>query len=309
MAVQTIATLTAENKTFYEKTLLSRLTPNLLYAKYGQKKTIPNGEGTTVNFRRFGALPAATTPLTEGQKPAGSSLSITTVTATLAQYGDYTLISDQLDMAGIDPVITETTALHGEQAALTLDTVVRDVVRAGTNVIRPNGRATIDLITATDKLTSAEIKTAVKKLRKANVKPLEDGMYIGIIDPETAYDLQGDTAWQDVSKYNGGQAIMKGEIGCIHGVRFVETSNVYAANNGASPAVCVHHSVIFGKDAYGVIDLAGQKSKPKVIVKPAEASGPDNPLEQYSSVGWKAMFTAVRLQELGIVRIEHSVTE
>jgi len=309
MAVQTIATITAENKTFYEKTLLSRLLPNLLYAKYGQKKPVPKHEGGTINFRRFNSLSAATTALTEGVKPSGSSLNVTTVTATLAQYGDFILISDKLDMLGIDPVLTETAALLGEQAALTIDTVVRDVVRQGTNVIRPNSRATIDAVTASDKLTSAEIKLAVKKLRKANAKPVEDGMYIGVIDPETAYDLQGDTAWQDVSKYNGGQAIMKGEIGCLHGVRFVESSNVYAANNAAGTPVKVHHTVIFGKEAYGISDLEGGAGKPSIIVKPAGASGTEDPLNQISSEGWKAMFAAVRLNENAIVRIEHAATE
>ena len=309
MAVNTYASLTAEQRTFYEKTLLSRLTPNLLFYKYGQKKPVPKNNGGTVNFRRFNSLSAATTALTEGTKPSGATLSISTVTATLAQYGDYTLISDKLDLLGMDPVITETTALHGEQAALTIDTIIRDAVRQGTNILRPNSRATIDAITATDKLTSAEIKLAVKKLRKANVKPVSDGMYIGIIDPETAYDLQADTAWQDVSKYNGGQAIMKGEIGCLHGVRFVETSNVYAADNAASPAVKVHHTVIFGKDAYGVTDLEGSAGKPQIIVKAAGSAGTEDPLDQVSSVGWKVIFAGVRLDENAIVRIEHAATE
>ena len=53
---QTIATLTQENKTFYNKTLLSRLLPNLVYQKYGQKKPMPKNEGDTVNFRRFNSL-------------------------------------------------------------------------------------------------------------------------------------------------------------------------------------------------------------------------------------------------------------
>jgi len=90
--VNTIASLTAENKTFYEKTLLSRLVPNLVYAKYGQHKPIPKNEGDTINFRRFNSYSAATTPLTEGNTPSGQTMSITTVTATVQQYGDYKLV-------------------------------------------------------------------------------------------------------------------------------------------------------------------------------------------------------------------------
>lgn len=304
--VNTIASLTAENKTFYEKTLLSRLVPNLLYAKYGQKKPIPKNEGDTINFRRFNSYSAATTPLTEGNTPGGQTISVTTVNATVQQYGDYTLISDKLDMVGIDPVITETCAIHGEQAALTIDTIARDVIRQGTNVLRPNGRATAAAVTATDKLTSKEIKLAVKKLRQANVKPVEGKFYIGIIDSATALDLQEDKEWQDVSKYNGGQRIIEGEVGSIHGVKFVETSNAYSAENASS--VVVHSTLIFGKDAYGVCDVDG-KSKPSVIVKPHGSSGTEDPLNQRASVGWKTLFTAVRLNEEAMVRIEHAATE
>jgi len=304
--VNTIASLTAENKTFYEKTLLSRLVPNLLYAKYGQHKPIPKNEGDTINFRRFNSYSAATTPLTEGNTPSGQTMSITTVTATVQQYGDYTLVSDKLDMVGIDPVITETCALHGEQAALTIDTVTRDVVRKGTNVLRPSSRATADAVTTSDKLTSKEIKLAVKKLRDASVKPAEGKFYIGIIDSATALDLQEDSEWQDVSKYNGGQRIIEGEVGSIHGVKFVETSNAYREENASS--VVVHSTIIFGKDAYGVCDVDG-KSKPSVIVKPHGSSGTEDPLNQRASVGWKTLFTAVRLNENAIVRIEHAATE
>jgi len=309
MAVNTYASLTAEQRTFYEKTLLTRLVPTLVYCKYGQKKSIKKRKGKTIQFRRINSLPAATTALTEGQKPSGSSLNVTAVTATIEQYGDYVLISDELDMMGIDPVLTETSALLGEQSGLTLDTIARNVVRCGTNVLRPNSRATIDAVTATDKLTSTEIKLAVKKLRAANALPVEDGLYIGIIDPETSFDLQGDADWKDVSKYNGGEAIMKGEVGRLHGVRFIETSNVYAANNAASPAVKVHHTVIFGKDAYGVVDIEGKEGKPSIIVKPAGSAGTEDPINQVSSAGWKAPFTAVRLNENAIVRIEHAATE
>ena len=87
MPVQTYGGLTAEQKTFYDRTLLDRLLPNLVYMKYGQKKPFKGHEGDTINFRRFNSLAVATTPLTEGVVPSGNSLSITAVTATVQQYG------------------------------------------------------------------------------------------------------------------------------------------------------------------------------------------------------------------------------
>jgi N4-gp56 family major capsid protein len=116
-----------------------------------------------------------------------------------------------------------------------------------------------------------------------------------------------DTLWQDVSKYNGGQEIMNGEIGKLCGVRFIESSNVGTVSNGADTPVMLHQTMIIGADAYGVVDIGGT-SAPQMIIKGVESGGTADPLNQRSTVGWKALFAAVRLQELAMVRIEHAVT-
>lgn len=305
MATQTLAVLTAENKTFYERTLLKRLIPNLYFYRFGQKKPIPEHEGDTINFRRFNSLNPATTALTEGVTPSGSNLSISTVTAQAAQYGDFVEISDKLDMAGIDPVLTETAEVLGEAAALTVDTLIRNVVSAGTNVMYANGRANTNAITATDVMTHAEVLKAVRTLKSANAKPLESGYYIGLIDPAVAYDLQQDSFWQDISKYNGAENMMKGEIGRLGGVRFIETTNIKAAANTGS--VTVHSCMILGADAYGVVDIDGGAT-PEMIVKPFGSAGTADPLDQRATAGYKLFMTAARLQELAMVRVECAAT-
>ena len=304
----TIGTVSAENKTFYEKALLKRLTPELVYAKYGQKKSAPRNEGTTVNFRRFNAIAPKTTALTEGVTPDGSALTVTTVTATVNQYGDFVRVSDVLDMTGIDPVITEMAQVLGESAGLAVDSVVRDVVLKGTSVQYAGGADSRDKVVAGKTLTTEEIRKAVRTLRCNHAKPLDGRCYIGIVDPETAYDLMNDSLWQDVSKYNGGQAIMDGEIGRLCGVRFVETGNGKTISNGASTgAINLHQTMIIGADAYGTVDIAGS-SHPEIIIKGTESGGTADPLNQRGTIGRKAMFTAVRLQELALVRIEHAVS-
>lgn len=307
VTTQTYAGLTAEQKTFYDRALLTRLVPNLVFAKYGQKKSAPKREGDTINFRRFNSLTAATTPLTEGVTPNGNTLAITAITATVAQYGDFVQISDKLDMLGIDPVLTETAQVLGEQAALTIDTIVRNEVTAGTNVqyaSTANSRVTV---AKTMVLNGTEIKRAVRTLRKANAKPLEGGAYIGIVGPEGEFDLMSDPLWQDVSKYSASSQIFDGEIGKLYGVRFIRTSNnPIFAGAGASGAD-VHATMIIGADSYGVVDIAGG-SKPEMIVKPHGSAGTADPLNQVSTSGWKSLFTAKRLQELSMVRIEHGVS-
>lgn len=298
--MNTTATLTVENQTFYDRTLLKRMLPKLVFAKYGQQKPIPKNSGKTINFRRFTPLDPATTPLTEGVTPAGSKLNIDEVEATLAQYGDYVEVTDVLDMTGIDPVITETSELLGEQAGLTIDDLVRGVVCAGTNVQYAGGVTSSTNVTA--KISSAEIMKAVRTLKAANAPTYDGTSYIGIIDPYIAYDIMQDPLWQDVSKYNGGTKIMDGEIGKLGGVRFIETTETLVKDK-------VHCAMIIGKDAYGVVDLQNSAKKPSIIVKPFGSSGTEDPLNQRQTQGWKAMFTTARLNELAMVRLEVAVTE
>lgn len=298
--------LSAENKTFYDRTLLERLKPNLLFHTYGQKRPIPKKEGDKVNFRRYAALPANTVALTEGVTPAGTRLSISTVEATASQYGDFTTMSDMVDIIGIDNNVVEATEILGDQAALTLDTIVRDVVCAGSNVLYANGTATNEVQTA-DKLTGALVKKAVRALRRQNAKPQEGGFFIGIIHPDAEFDLQDDPLWQDVSKYNGGEAIVAGEIGKLHGVKFVTTSNAPIFEGQGSGDADVYGTMIIGANAYGVIEVEGEGS-PRIIIKTTESGGTNDPLEQRSTVGWKAMMTAARLDELSMIRIEHGAT-
>lgn len=299
---QTYGNLTAEQKTFYDRTLLSRLLPNLTFLKYGQKRPMPKNEGDTINFRRFNSLDVPASSLTEGVTPDGDNLSITAVTATVAQEGNWVRLSDKISMVGIDPVLTESAALMGENAAKTLETRCADVIFKGTSQQFAGGAASAAAIAAGKVVNSEEIKKAVRTLRNNNAEPLEGGYYIGFCDPSVAYDLQNDSLWQDISKYNGAENIMKGEIGRIHGVRFILTT-MCPTDATTATAGTLHKTLIVGKDAYGVVDVNGS-SKPEIIIKPTGSAGTEDPLNQRASVGWKAMAVTVRLQELAMVCIQ-----
>lgn len=299
---QTYGNLTAEQKTFYDRTLLSRLLPNLTFLKYGQKRPMPKNEGDTINFRRFNSLDVPAASLTEGVTPDGDNLSITAVTATVAQEGNWVRLSDKISMVGIDPVLTESAALMGENAAKTLETRCADVIFKGTSQQFAGGAASAAAIAAGKVVNSEEVKKAVRTLRNNNAEPLEGGYYIGFCDPSVAYDLQNDALWQDISKYNGAENIMKGEIGRIHGVRFILTT-MCPTDATTATAGTLHKTLIVGKDAYGVVDVNGS-SKPEIIIKPTGSAGTDDPLNQRASVGWKAMAVTVRLQELAMVCIQ-----
>ena len=304
---QTLGVMTLENKTFYDRVLLERMLPDLVYADYGQKKSAPKHEGDTINFRRFNSLTAAVTPLTEGVTPTGNTLSMATVNATVSQYGDFVQFSDKIDMIGIDPVLTETVQLLGEQASLTLDTVNRDIITVGTNVQYAGGKASRILTTQADIMTGTEIKKAVRTLRRNNAKEVQDGSFIGIMSPDVEFDIMSDAMWIDVAKYQNKEQLLKGEVGKLYGVKFVRTSNAKKFVGLGASGIDIQGTLIIGKNAYGVVDISGS-GKPESIVKAAGSAGTSDPLNQISTAGWKALFTAIRLNELAMVRIESAAS-
>lgn len=235
--------LSAEMKTFYDMTLIDEAQANLVHDQFGQKRPIPANGGKIIEFRKFAPLAKATTPLTEGVTPDGKQLSVSTVSAAVSQYGDYITQSDMLELTALDNTILESAKLLGRQAGATLDTVVRNVMHSGTNVIyaekvtssgvtEVKSRAALDSDCA---ITVELIQRAVAKLRAQNA-PTINGKYVGIIHPYVAYDLMRDPEWVDAHKYAQPENLYEGEIGELAGVRFVQTTEakIYAGDDLAS---------------------------------------------------------------------------
>lgn len=299
----TTETISTENKEFYDRALLKRCLPELVFHRFGQKRPIPKNSGGVIVFRKYEALPPSTTALTEGVTPEGRSLSVSEVRATPEQYGDFVTTTDKIDLIGIDPTVTEAATLCGEQAGITIDTVTRDIVCSGTNVFYANGMSTSD-VGAGDVMTGAIIKKAVRTLRRQNIKPAVDNKFFAlVIHPDVSYDITEDPLWQDISKYNGGTRIEEGEVGKIHGAKVFESTNALIKEGQGADEADIYCSMLIGSDAYGVVDIEGG-SKPEIIIKALGSGGTEDPLNQRATVGWKALFTAVRLNELAMVRVE-----
>ena len=120
--------MTAEMKTYYEKTLLDLAEPALVHDQFGDSYPIPANSGKTIEFRKYEALPKATTPLTEGVTPAGQALTVSAITAEVHQYGGWAALPDMLDLTAIDDNVVQATKVLGSQAGRTLDTIVRDIL-------------------------------------------------------------------------------------------------------------------------------------------------------------------------------------
>jgi N4-gp56 family major capsid protein len=300
------AKLPSQQKMFYDRTLLERLLDNLVFLEHGQKykRPIPKNEGATINFRRFNSLPVPADSLVEGITPSGSNLSISQIITTVKQEGHYVLLTDWLDLVGIDDVIVETTELISEQAAQTLETRARDVIFNGTNVYYVGGGIQRDQVAAANVFTGTEVRRCRQIMARNNVKPI-GGSYIGFIHPDGAYDLKGSAEWIAPNLYAGSKALFSGEIGELHGVRWIETTMCPIWEGEGAGGIDVYGSIVLGDNAYGVVDIAGS-SKPEVIVKQKGSAGSGDPLDQRSTVGWKAAMACVRLQEFAMLRVEHS---
>ena len=201
--------LSPEMKTFYDMTLIDEAQANLVHHQFGQKRPIPANGGKTIEFRKFAPLAKALTPLTEGVTPDGKSLTVTAITATVSQYGDYITQSDVLELTALDNTVLEATKLLGRQGGATLDTVVRNVMQSGTNVtycpkVGADGATTAvtsrDALDDTCQLTVDVIKQVVAKLRAQNA-PTIGGKYVAIVHPYVAYDLMSDPKWIEAHQY------------------------------------------------------------------------------------------------------------
>ena len=280
--------LTKEMKTFYDMTLIDEASPNLVHDQFAQKRPIPANGGKKIEFRKFASLPKALTPLTEGVTPDGKKLTVTSIEAEVSQYGDYIVQSDVLELTTIDNTIVEAIKILGRQAGLTLDTITRNILHSATNQwFCPKGDGTsVSSIAGLDNtclLTVDVVKQIVADL-KANNAPKINGDYVAIIHPYVAYDLMTDPEWIEAHKYAKPDNIYEGEIGKIAGVRFVESSEAKVYENG------VFGSIFLADGAYGVTEITGGGLQ--TIVKQKGSAGTADPLDQRSSVGWKAMKTA-----------------
>lgn len=311
--VTTDSKLSAENKTFYDRALVEEAGPNLIHGQFGQKRPIPKHGGKRIQFRRYASLPKALKPLTEGVTPEGRKLSATAVEAEVNQYGDFVCLSDVLDLTAIDNNVLEATKAVGRQAGLTLDTITRNVLQSGTNVfycpkVGANGVQTpVTDRSGLDKtctLTVDVVKKVAAMLKAANA-PKIDGDYVCILHPYVAYDIMSDPRWEEMHKYTTPENMYQGEIGRIAGVRFVETSEaaVYkGAENSCPTGLAVFGCLFIAQGAYGVTEVTGGGLQ--TIIKQLGSAGTADPLDQRSTVGWKALQTAEILMEPYMVRVE-----
>ena len=310
--LNTTTTMSAEMRSFYEKRLIDQAEPRLVHDQFADYYPVPVGGGKTIEFRKYDSLPKATTPLAEGVTPDGQALNVSVVKSDLHQYGGWTPLTDVLQMTAIDNNVVQATRILASQAGRTLDTITREVLAGGTNVIyapkvTDSGETAVTSrkdLTLDCKLTPKLFFQAAAQLGAMNADTLGDS-YVAIIHPYAAYDLKTSKEWIEVHKYADPEAMYRGEIGKLGNIRFIETSEAKIWKDDTCPAngsgrYAVFGTLVLGAHAYGVTELEGGGLEH--IVK--QLGYGDDPLNQRASVGWKGMRAAERLVEQYMVRIE-----
>lgn len=369
-------------KEFYDTELLENARAELYFNQFGDEQPLPKGNGDTVEWRGFDTFGKAMKPLTEGVTPDGNKLSMRKIKQSIDQYGDYSTISDRLELEAVDNVILGATEEHGAQAGETLDCITRNEVLTGTHVMYGGGKTSRSQLMAADRITPTLINKAATHLKKMKA-PKIDGSYVAIIHPSVSEDLREDESWIDVHKYSATEEIFNGEIGKLHGVRFVESTEqkVYCGSDlaadsrtlavkgavssgsevtfdggtveagalvgrivliedntylvtknttdkltladplketpatlnlkdnsviypgeGGKDGTAVYACIFFGKKAWGVIKPTAESLQ--MIVKAKGSAGTADPLDQRSTVGWKASHAAKILYQERVLRLE-----
>ncbi len=292
-------------KTYYNTELLKNARSQMVFTPLGKKMSLPRNHGKTVEWRKFATFDKAMTPLQEGVIPPGKKFGMTSMNVAVQQFGDYTAITDVLDMHAVDDTILGATEEMGAAGAATQDTLVRNALMTGTNVMyAPNGTNAVTSranLTAACKLTPDVVHKAVTVLKKGKAPKFSDGSYVAVIHPSVAYDLTSDEGWIDVHKYAATTEIFNGEIGKLRGCRFIESNDAPVFSNGASSnAVMAYATLFFGKDAFGVVEPEGMGME--MIIKDRREVG--GPLEQFSTVGYKFETATKILYDERMLRVE-----
>ena len=321
---------------YYDRTALEEAIPLLTFRKFGQKRFLPKNQSQTIRFTRWGRLAAATTPISDGITPAGNRLTQSDITATLDQYGDFVLITDQVVMTAIDPYLSEAVRILGNQQGETIDRLAANMMLTGSNAVYADsvtpGTAATSRDEVAGKISNKMLKRAVQTLQVAMAKEIREQVdatvkyntspirkaFIGICHVYSRQDIEDLSNFTPVREYANQSDVMEGEFGSVAGVRFIATTQGFESLGGGATSSTVKNTdgkadvyatIIFGEDAYGEVPLSGQSSA--VIVKApswTDSTNTADPLNQRSSAGWKAFMAFAILNDLWLARIEHAVS-
>mgnify|MGYP001582913733 CR=1 FL=1 len=317
-------------KTNFERRLLIRALPRLVHGRWATPATL-SGYGT-YELRRYEALSAITTPLAqEGVTPVeGSQPSLTQLTVTPLYYGTWMGYTQNIIEQGYDPILSEMVGILGEQAGLSIDTLIRNALTDGATTDFSAGqtaRTSLDN-TLSHEITFDDILIQLAEFENLNARPVEGGRFACVIHPYTWKNLlQDETFMAAFVQEAPSTAIRSGLLGTLMNCTFYMSSNARIYVDGGATNTDVYDMLFIGADSHGVVGFASQMPNLMPTAVPSDYSPGGNtgggvrsveiirkglgetgfdPLNQRGTLAWKAAFAVQVTQSNWIRNVEHT---
>jgi N4-gp56 family major capsid protein len=313
MATTTTTSLSTQYQRYFSKKLLDVAKQALVLNQFAVKADLPKNAGvkTARFFRRVQAAAANVQTLTEGTAiNTFTEVTMENVDVDLVQLGEAVKLTDIVGMTALFDALKQGIDLMGEDCALKADSATRDAIIAGSTLERYGqglasfaalgsaaaSAATVKASDLLDCMTNLEIKRA----------PRINGSYVAIAPPQVARDIMRDTDWLTASEYSAVQQLFKGEIGSLYGVRVIMATNPFiegTTKGTYSGAGDKFTTIVTGQGGYGVTSLSGESpsASPRIII--ADKADKSDPLNQFMTAGWKAMYAATVLNPNWVVAL------
>lgn len=308
---------------------LKHAQPIIVLGKLGQVMPVPKNKGQQVKFRGPKTLALATTPLTEFVTPTAQKLEYRDVSVTLARYGSWSAISDDIADTHEDPVLKDMMEITGEQSAETMEMIDYGVVIGGTNVMYANGSArnavntklTLNLQRKVVRMLRSQRAPKLRKIQNGSVNigtaPIE-AAFIAVCHSDIEADIRSLAGFVPVAKYGTREVICPEEIGSVEDIRYITSPlfnpwiNAGGAHGGTAvttggTSADVYPIVFLAESAFGTVGLKGEGAFQPMVLNPNTPRGGD-PMGRQGSVAWKSWHACVILDQTRMVRAEVAAT-
>ena len=270
------------------------------------RSTAQSHNGSAVQFNIYNDLSQATSALTEDSDVTAVALGDSTVTVTLAEYGNAVITTAKLRGTSFLNVDADAANIIGYNMVDSIDKVVSDVANGGTNVSYGGSAGSRAAVAAGDIITADKARAAVADLRTASAPGFENGNYLGMVHPDVAYDLRSETAVTDVIAFQIRQdatSVRNGSIGVFGGIEWIENPRAGLLADAGSGTTDVYQTLICGRQALAKAfsRAPGFGEDPSVIFGPVTDT-----LRRFHPVGWYHLVGYGRFREASLQRIETS---
>ena len=325
--VTTGGSVSGQFQQYFSKMLLERALPLLQMEQFAMKVAYPSKTGgdKTIKFFKFdnpniNSIVSLSEGTTIGDGSDQRQLTLSTVGATLQQYGSQIVLTDVLLATELFNHLAQATKQLGEDAALHADTLCHRALiqdsstSTGTGIATKsyaryaqnstNGTTFATSSVANSAITSTDLLDGVTALFINRAPKIKDS-YVLVAHPAVIRDLQQDDDWLKVSSYSNPDAIFKGEIGSLFGCKVVSSTNVQTfatATAGVASAStagnAVYGNLLLGGNAFGVPSLNsivanGSPFSPKVTI--LDAADKSDPYGQRIVASFKTFYAAKQL--------------